>query len=223
MKPFIAVSLLLLSATTAVAASDASDLVGHYYLQHIREVGSELVLVKNGTFQWALSYGAEDQFARGRWQLKGDQVTLISELPPEAPTYRLFTKDELRISRPAEPGSWIAIVGVPGVGPVAGVEVVFQGTKGPLGKAVSQPNGDAILLNAPAKDTWVRAGLRRANTQDALQWIDIPADRAADRIAGFVVDDPSKVIPSSFEQMTLTVQGADLVVKEQPGWTYSRN
>lgn len=40
---------------------------GHYYLEGVMEVGSELLLEKNGKFKWYLAVGALDQYAEGTW------------------------------------------------------------------------------------------------------------------------------------------------------------
>ncbi|MDE2597351.1 MAG: hypothetical protein KGL44_10780 [Sphingomonadales bacterium] len=53
--------------------------VGHYYLSGVRETGSELLLRAEGTFDWFISYGAVDQFARGRWASDGAAVILTTE------------------------------------------------------------------------------------------------------------------------------------------------
>ncbi len=54
---------------------------GHYYLSGVRETGSELLLGADGRFEWFMSYGAVDQFAKGQWGRKGDRVTLVSDQP----------------------------------------------------------------------------------------------------------------------------------------------
>ncbi|WP_335973065.1 hypothetical protein [Acinetobacter calcoaceticus] len=40
---------------------------GHYYLNGVMEVGSELLLQPDGKFKWMLAYGALDQYAEGTW------------------------------------------------------------------------------------------------------------------------------------------------------------
>lgn len=44
-----------------------SSLAGRYYLNGVMELGSELLLQADGTFQWYLAYGALDQYAEGKW------------------------------------------------------------------------------------------------------------------------------------------------------------
>ena len=60
----------------AVSKSAAPQrLPGHYYLQGVREVGSELVLSEDGSFDYLMSYGAVDISASGAWRSDGKQVT----------------------------------------------------------------------------------------------------------------------------------------------------
>lgn len=55
--------------------------VGHYYLSGVMETGSELLLRPDGTFEWYLSYGALDQYARGSWVSDGGAVVLTALTP----------------------------------------------------------------------------------------------------------------------------------------------
>lgn len=67
------------SAPARTENAQEPGVAGHYYLSGVMETGSELLLRPDGTFEWYLSYGALDQFARGRWMREGMTVTLIAE------------------------------------------------------------------------------------------------------------------------------------------------
>lgn len=60
----------------------ARTLVGTYYLSNVREVGSGLQLAADGRFQYVLSYGAHDEAAQGRWQLRGQSVEFSTDPRP---------------------------------------------------------------------------------------------------------------------------------------------
>ncbi|MGC0152610.1 hypothetical protein ACPRNU_09145 [Chromobacterium vaccinii] len=141
MRRFVAVLSLLLAG--GACASGPSALAGHYYLQGVTEVGGELLLKPDGSFEWGLSYGAVDQYAQGHWQLRQGKVELNAAGPDKEPVFRPFRDEEMRVRRPAEPGHWIAIVGMPGVGPMQGVEVGFVSRSGKTATAVTDANGDA--------------------------------------------------------------------------------
>lgn len=49
---------------------------GHYYLNGVMEVGSELLLQPDGKFKWMLAYGALDQYAEGTWWKNGSCIGL---------------------------------------------------------------------------------------------------------------------------------------------------
>lgn len=70
-------------------------LVGHYYLSGVMETGSELLLRADGRFDWYISYGAVDQFVKGRWGRTGDTVTLVADVASkDAPLFRLDERAE---------------------------------------------------------------------------------------------------------------------------------
>ncbi len=207
MKKWFGAALLVLAAT-----AQAGEVAGHYYLSGVREVGSELLLRPDGAFQWMISYGAVDRFAQGRWQRQGDKVQLRTSPPEAEPVYRVFREDELNIRKPPADGRWVAIVGMPNVGPMSGVEVHFVGQSGQALQAVTDRNGDAQVA-APAGDSWVRVGLRRAGSQAAPQWLALPPARSSARIAAFAVDDTAYVLPQAFRQATLRVEGDALIME----------
>ncbi|WP_068077281.1 hypothetical protein [Novosphingobium lentum] len=65
-------------APPAVRSTADPAFVGHYYLSHVMETGSELLLRADGTFQWAMSYGAVDQAAHGSWVHDGSAIVLTT-------------------------------------------------------------------------------------------------------------------------------------------------
>lgn len=68
-------------APNAPPSKEMEALAGHYYLQGVTDVGSELLLRKDGQFRWMLAYGAGDHSAQGSWKLEGTKLTLNSEPP----------------------------------------------------------------------------------------------------------------------------------------------
>ena len=71
------------------AGKPDAGLAGHYYLSGVMETGSELLLKSDGQFDWFMSYGSVDQFAKGRWGSDGKIVTLVPDrAAPDAPLFR---------------------------------------------------------------------------------------------------------------------------------------
>lgn len=57
---------------------DAS-IPGLYTMDGVPEVGSQILLRSDGSFEFFLAYGANDQFGRGCWTQNGDVIALIPE------------------------------------------------------------------------------------------------------------------------------------------------
>lgn len=64
--------------TTAAPAVTRAALAGTYDGGQM-EIAAGLELGSDGRFQYALSYGALDEEARGRWEVEGDRVVLTSD------------------------------------------------------------------------------------------------------------------------------------------------
>ncbi len=54
---------------------------GHYYLSGIMETGSELLLRKDGRYQWYLSVGSMDQTSEGIWSYRDGKIVLLANAP----------------------------------------------------------------------------------------------------------------------------------------------
>lgn len=205
---FLSLSLL---ATAAHAADD--PLAGNYSLQGAMEMGSQLKLGKDGKFEWALSYGNQDFASMGKWEVRNKRVFLVAT--QEALDFRPFKQDENSFKKSPKPGVWVAVVGIPHYGPVADVEVKFEAKSGRSAVATSVRNGDAVV-DMPASETWTRAGLRAAGTAHDYQWIDIPAERASARIAGFALKNVAALQSGGFKTMELKQENGALVVVGKP-------
>ena len=84
MTAALSIAVLVAAMATAgqgMAACTAGDprLAGLYVLEGEREVGAELILRPDGSFEFGLAYGAIDQYGRGCWSLSGGALTLLPE------------------------------------------------------------------------------------------------------------------------------------------------
>lgn len=83
--PLAAMAALALAACTTSGGTLAggsckpsdAKLAGHYYLNGVMEVGSELLLRPDGSFEFMLAYGANDQYGKGCWVRRGGTVEVI--------------------------------------------------------------------------------------------------------------------------------------------------
>lgn len=72
--------------TTVHAAEESPDIAGHYFLQGAMEMGSQLLLRKDGTFAAQIAYGSADGYAKGTWQTQADTLSLLVDTPESAHT-----------------------------------------------------------------------------------------------------------------------------------------
>jgi hypothetical protein len=96
--------LILLLAIMAPVAARGDDLAGHYVLRGVMEVGSELLLKPDGTFEFMLAYGAADYWpkARGVRRVMPSSLTAPAkrfyfEINGEAIAQVLFKNERLKI------------------------------------------------------------------------------------------------------------------------------
>ena len=81
---------------------------GHYVCGTSWKSGTELLLRPNGTFEFALAYGATDLYAKGTWRT-GDGAVILTTDGKEEPPFRL-TRSETTKS----PGSRVWVLGPSG-------------------------------------------------------------------------------------------------------------
>jgi hypothetical protein len=124
-KLLIILSLSWLWPVTAGWGLEAPTVAGHYYLQGVHEVGSELLLHPDGRFQYFLAYGAYDENADGNWRVEGEIIILNTSGGYAPPRFTL----KQSLSKPDQP---LAILvqdktgrGIPGID----VMVDYGGTK----------------------------------------------------------------------------------------------
>jgi hypothetical protein len=100
-------ALAALALTLAACSSTSPpprELAGHYELVGVMEMGSQLLLREQGTFEAVLYYGSTDINARGRWSMVDGQVELDVRPKPILPkeTLGIATTDFTEPSAAAE-------------------------------------------------------------------------------------------------------------------------
>src|SRR5260370_34133328 len=70
-------------------ALSADNLPGHYVLRGVMEVGSELLLKPDGSFEYMLAYGAADYESKGTWR-RDQGFVVLNTTGKEAPPFRLL-------------------------------------------------------------------------------------------------------------------------------------
>jgi hypothetical protein len=127
------ISLMALAVLTARGA----DLAGHYILQGVREVGSELFLKPDGSFEYMLAYGAADYWAKGTWRRENHSVVLNSIGRKEVP-FRLLRSEA---GKPGRIRVWV--IGKNGHG-VENIRVALHATEQDF-EATTTSDGTAVF------------------------------------------------------------------------------
>jgi len=78
----------LFAATLLLAAAPPGpDPVGRYRLTGEHDVASQLVVSRDGRFEYALAAGVLDEYAKGRWHRAGSQIRLTTVPKPVPPAF----------------------------------------------------------------------------------------------------------------------------------------
>ncbi len=129
--------VFLVAMMLPVLFAHADDVAGHYILQGVREVGSELWLKPDGSFEYMLAYGAADYLAKGTWKHEGDAVILHSDAN-EDPPFRLLRSEAGEKGRIR-----VWVIGKNGKG-IANIRVKLEGAEKPL-DATTDSDGAAVF------------------------------------------------------------------------------
>ena len=126
----------------AAAALAADGVAGHYVLRGVMEVGSELLLRPDGTFEYMLAYGAADYEASGAWKVDGDSVVLTTS-GEDKQAFRL-----IRSAAVKREGIRVIVKG-PGGAPADHIDVGIKTADGYL-HATTDDNGVAAFTTKSA-------------------------------------------------------------------------
>jgi len=95
----------MILAWLLLALADPAALPG-FYVGNQMEMATAIELEPDGTFAYALDYGAVSEFAEGRWKLEGERIVLTVEKsqgtehgPPLASTPLTIEGDVLTFTR----------------------------------------------------------------------------------------------------------------------------
>jgi hypothetical protein len=133
--------VLVATLSVAGAATQSADVAGHYVLDGMMEVGSELLLKPDGQFEFMLAYGAADYWAKGTWKTEKDAVVLDSAGKKEEP---------FRFLR-SEPGTagriQVSVIGKNGRG-IPHIRVTLH-AEGGESEATTDNEGAAVFEDVP--------------------------------------------------------------------------
>lgn len=186
----------------ALALAQTGNFAGHYCLQNLREVGSELLLRPDGSFEFMLAYGAADYSAKGTWKSQGGAVILNSTPVKDSAPFRLVRSE----ANPA-PAIVVHLQSPSGRG-VPNIDVVLATAKGPL-KARTDSSGDAEYpKDTPAKSVAFSIRVYQLET-DPIQ-VNSAHNEFVFEING------EAITRVDFKDERLTVNGKSLIMRHWP-------
>lgn len=188
-----------------------AGITGVYYLAGSTEVGSRLVLTREGRFGWTMMYGAIDAFVGGTWHIDEEYVVLTGDLPDPL-KFRLRNHDEAEPRYRPKENFWVATIATPDGSPVPNIEAQFETTAGGSIRAIADNRGYAAVT-IPTSRAWARIGLRQVGTGHAMQWIAIPEEIAKARIISIVVENPQVLAVPPFRSLRLRRERRNLVIE----------
>lgn len=192
----LAALALLLAASAALAGPE-----GRYRLTGMREAAAQLELLPDHRFRYALSYGALDEVAEGRWTATPDGVTLTTEPTPVPPTFTLKAA-----TRTPGPPLRVRVVGPNGRG-VALIDVIVGFDTGAPATGYTQDYG-WDLSDGGRAPRWVELALPMYGI--APQRFTVDAARAND--LEFLLT-PNDLGVADFRALPLRAEGGALVMQ----------
>src|SRR5262245_8324890 len=196
--PLTSAVVLVVAMASASPMAQSDDIAGHYVLEGMMEVGSEMLLKPDGQFEFMLAYGAADYWARGTWRREKDAVILNSSGKKEEP---------FRFLR-SEPGTAgrirVSVLGKHGRG-VPHIRVTLQ-ADGSESEATTDDEGAAVFQDAPKAHAVsfevrvydVQAGPFDINAAQKDQYFEINGDAIQQVL---------------FENESLEIDGTTLIMK----------
>ena len=194
-------------------AKDNSDPTGHYYLTNKMEIGSELLLKKDNSFQWYMSFGNQDLKANGSWSINGNIVELRTPARPKlsgSPTFTIFSDEDTKLIRYPSSNYWQVFIVVKKVGGVADIDVLLESMTHQQYKIKTNQNGIAEEY-IPDGEKLARVGLRWSGDSANYKWFNIPEIQSKNNYAAFWVNDPKWAFKQAFEKMELVVKDQSLI------------
>lgn len=209
MRSLIHASILALATLSLApsAHSASQDIHGVYYLTGVREVGAHITLSSDGQFEFALSYGAVDQAARGSWTAKGDLILLkTAPLPPPSFTWQPNQPvlHERCMGEPEVPVALAVCLSGPGPSiPSTEFKITAEFSNGLRRSGV--PKGGRIHFVERAEPEWTGAKVKRLLMEvphESVQtWIDVPSENKT----AIIELASGRLVRPAFEQAKLRV------------------
>lgn len=191
----------LLAAALLIGAAPP-PLAGVYELAGVREAAGGLELRADGSFRYALSYGALDEQAEGRWRQEGSRVLLTTVPTPRPPAFSRAAAE------PGDPAQFELRLDNPAGQPIPNIEVIVTLADGSKHRAQTQQDWLQAPLDAAHRPVSVMFRIPVFDVESPLLPLEI------DRLHRYRFTlDPGDLGMRDFRDWPLEVKG-DLLVPE---------
>ena len=183
----------------------AADMSGRYHLTGQREMGSELMLKPDGTFEFMWAYGSADYWGRGTWKRDHDVVILTSADSKLKPPFGLVKSAQGKAGE-----TRIRVVGPRG-NPVPDIEVYLMVDGDEPIQRRTDSDGVALIETKSAGKRSVVFEIPEALYRGKA----LPLDDAAMHDFTFEINGEA-VTEMRFENELLIIKGEDLLMQHWP-------
>ena len=194
---------IFLAASLLAAAPAAPDPVGSYRLREGPDVVSELVIRRDGRFDYGLIAGALDEVASGRWRRVGNEIRLTTVPKPVPSAFALGAATKTKETPLLLHVTW------PGGRDAAGTDLLIEFDTGPpLRTYVGGPDG----WQMPDGETRRPVAVTLALAMFGFNSPRFPIDTAKANELTFVIT-PNDLGRVHFEDLPLEIAPGKLVMR----------
>ncbi|WP_158014019.1 hypothetical protein [Sphingomonas sanxanigenens] len=198
-------ALLLTGSAAARATGETDPAVGHYSAQLGPDALSALEVNPDGTFDYALSAGALDEQAHGRWMRHGGMLRFTTRPHPVAPLFVALVP-----AHAAGPLS-VSVTWPDGQG-IAGIDVTVGFDSGEPATGYTQEDGWTL----PAGETRVPRWIRLDEPVHGVISPEFRIDPAAGTALAFKLE-PNDLGTFDFRDAPVEIDGDDLILHRGEG------
>jgi hypothetical protein len=205
---------VLLAACNAESTAQQmpKELAGNYALQGVRETAGELKLSPDGRFDFALSYGAVDQEAHGKWSVSNGKVKLVADPSPAASFAFIAAQPTLSddyAKFPDKPVLLVVKVSTPRLAMTwSNMEVAAEFSNGQQRSGTTGNDGRLAFVDRQDAE-WRGAVIRRVSVaypkaNAGPTWFKVESSKIRTLEINF---EPGPLVPRFFEHAELSIEG----------------
>jgi hypothetical protein len=209
---YLCLPLLAVCSAESTAQNLPKEVAGDYALQGVRETASGLKLLPNGRFDFAMSYGAVDREAHGKWTVTNGKVQLVSDPTPAAGFSFIAAQPNLSddyAKYPDKPVSLVVKISTPRLAMTwSNMEVTAEFSNGQQRSGKTGNDGRLAFVDRQDAE-WRGAKIRRVSVaypkaNAGPTWFQVESDAVKTVEINF---EPGPLAPYAFKHAELLIVG----------------